>query len=82
MNSAEEVKHKKNTKSENTTANNINCSKLTDIKGVGAATVKKLAELGIYKPADLLSFLPKSYIDLKLPVTILETVIGQFSVIT
>ncbi|MDD4839499.1 MAG: ATP-dependent DNA helicase RecG [Clostridia bacterium] len=54
---------------------------LADIKGVGAATIKKLAELSIYTPADVLNFFPKSYIDLKLPVTILETVNGQFSVI-
>lgn len=60
------------------TANELN---LSDIKGVGPATIEKLSELGIFKPIDLLYFLPKSYIDLKLPVTILETVVGQFSVV-
>ena len=52
---------------------------LNEIKGVGNRTVHKLNELNIFSVFDLLSFFPTKYIDLKRPVSILESEIGQFS---
>ena len=54
---------------------------LTDIKGVGAATLAKFSELGIDSTAGLALFLPTRYIDLGSPVRAAETESGQFSVL-
>lgn len=51
--------------------------KLTDIKGVGGATVSKLRELDINNVFELLSFFPSKYIDLKIPVSVAECGEGQ-----
>lgn len=51
---------------------------LSDIKGVGEATVAKLAELGITTPSQLVLRLPSRYVDLKSPVRAREAECGQF----
>lgn len=50
---------------------------LEGIKGVGAATIKKLKELDITSVFELFSFLPSKYIDLKRPIPICEAEPGQ-----
>lgn len=51
--------------------------KLTDIKGVGNATVNKLNDLGIHTVFEVFSFLPKRYIDLKCPTSVLDVNVGE-----
>lgn len=51
--------------------------KLTDIKGVGNATVNKLNDLGIHSVFEVFSFLPKRYIDLKSPASVLDVNVGE-----
>ena len=46
--------------------------KLTDIKGVGKASEKKLEELGINSVFGLFSFLPRKYMDLGKPVSVID----------
>ena len=46
--------------------------KLSQIKGVGKANEKKLEELGINSVFGLFSFLPRKYIDLGKPVSVLD----------
>ena len=38
--------------------------RIGEVKGVGPALIKKFSELGIYSVADLISVLPKSYVDM------------------
>ncbi len=52
---------------------------LNEIKGVGAATVKKLEELDIKSVFELLSFLPSKYIDLESPVSVCDAEAGQLA---
>jgi len=52
---------------------------LSEIKGVGDATIKKLFQLGITSIFELLSFLPTKYIDLKSPISIKDAEKGQFA---
>lgn len=51
---------------------------LGDVRGVGGATLAKLAELGITTPAELALRLPSKYIDLDLPVRAADAEPGQF----
>ncbi len=51
--------------------------KLTDIKGVGNATVKKLNDLGIHTVFEVFSFLPKKYIDLQNPTSVSDVNVGE-----
>lgn len=51
---------------------------LGDLKGVGAATLNRLAELGIRTPSQLALRLPSRYIDLRTPVRAAEAEYGQF----
>lgn len=51
---------------------------LEKIKGVGEATIAKLADLGITTVGGLLSFLPSKYVNLKLPEPALYAEEGQF----
>lgn len=53
---------------------------LTKVKGIGEKTEQKLNELGIFKPQDLLTYLPTKYIRLE-PVPISEIRDGYFYVI-
>ena len=53
--------------------------KLSDVKGVGSANEKKLEELGINSVFELFSFLPRKYIDLKKPISILDAEPGSLS---
>ena len=46
--------------------------KLADIKGVGKANEKKLEELGINSVFGLFSFLPRKYMDLGKPVSVID----------
>ncbi|MBO4554208.1 MAG: DEAD/DEAH box helicase [Clostridia bacterium] len=50
--------------------------KLCDVKGVGKANEKKLEELGISSVFGLFSFLPRKYIDLKKPISVLDAEAG------
>ena len=52
--------------------------KLCDIKGVGKANEKKLEELGINSVFELFSFLPRKYIDLRKPVSVLDAEQGNY----
>lgn len=52
---------------------------LDGIKGIGKATLAKLAQLGIYTVEELLFFLPSKYVDLKSPVAVLDVEPGQLS---
>lgn len=52
---------------------------LSQIKGVGDATIKKLAELDIKSVFELYSFLPTKYIDLQAPVSVSEAEAGQLN---
>ena len=52
---------------------------LDGIKGIGKATLAKLAQLGIYTVEELLFFLPSKYVDLKSPVAVLDAEPGQLS---
>ena len=52
--------------------------KLTDIKGIGDATLAKLAELGIFEPRQLVLKLPSRYVDLNAPVRAAEAEHGAF----
>lgn len=54
---------------------------LSEIKGVGSATLHKLAELGIRTPAELLLRLPSKYVDLRSPVRAADAECGQFCVL-
>ena len=49
---------------------------LSQIKGVGDATIKKLQELDIKSVFELFSFLPSKYIDLQEPRSIIESEAG------
>lgn len=46
--------------------------KLSDIKGVGKVNEKKLEELGINSVFGLFSFLPRKYLDLGKPISVLD----------
>lgn len=50
---------------------------LSDIKGVGPATQKKLYDLDIKSVFEVFSFLPKRYIDLQEPIKVLDAQAGQ-----
>lgn len=50
---------------------------LSDIKGVGPATLKKLCDLNINSVFEVFSFLPKKYIDLQEPVKVTDAQAGQ-----
>lgn len=50
---------------------------LSDIKGVGPATLKKLYDLDIKSVFEVFSFLPKRYIDLQEPIKVLDAQAGQ-----
>lgn len=52
---------------------------LSQIKGVGDATIKKLQELDIKSVFELFSFLPSKYIDLQAPVSVLKAEAGVLS---
>lgn len=52
---------------------------LSQIKGVGDATIKKLQELDIKSVFELFSFLPTKYIDLQSPVSVLNAQSGVLS---
>ena len=52
---------------------------LKDVKGVGDATIKKLHDLGINNVFEVFSFLPRKYVDLKTPVTVLDAEPGQIA---
>ncbi|MEG1985598.1 MAG: helicase-related protein [Clostridia bacterium] len=52
---------------------------LKDIKGVGDVTLEKLKNLDILNISDLINFLPKTYIDMTLPVSLKSVNDGQFS---
>ena len=54
---------------------------LRDIKGVGQATLAKLAELAITTPAELALFLPSKYLDLGSPARAAEAECGQFCIL-
>ena len=53
---------------------------LSDVKGVGAATLRKLEELGVTTPAQLVLFLPSKYVDLHSPVRAADAECGQFNI--
>ena len=46
--------------------------KLSDIKGIGKVNEKKLEELGINSVFGLFSFLPRKYLDLGKPISVLD----------
>lgn len=50
---------------------------LSEIKGVGSATIKKLQELDIKSVFELFSFLPAKYIDLRAPVSVTDAQTGS-----
>lgn len=52
---------------------------LAQIKGVGDATIKKLAQLDINSVFELYSFFPTKYIDLQSPVSVADAERGQLS---
>ncbi|MDE7373251.1 MAG: hypothetical protein K2N18_04230, partial [Clostridia bacterium] len=52
---------------------------LSQIKGVGDATIKKLQELDIKSVFELFSFLPTKYIDLQAPISVLDAEGGALS---
>lgn len=52
---------------------------LSQIKGVGDATIKKLQELDIKSVFELFSFLPTKYIDLQAPISVLDAESGALS---
>lgn len=52
--------------------------KLQDIKGIGAALEKKLNNLGIYTPIDLVNFIPSQYINLEKPQSVDKLMDGAF----
>ncbi|MEG2453852.1 MAG: hypothetical protein RSB20_03190, partial [Clostridia bacterium] len=52
---------------------------MKDIKGVGDVTLEKLKNLDILNISDLINFLPKTYIDMTLPVSLKSVNDGQFS---
>lgn len=52
---------------------------LSEIKGVGDATIKKLQELGVKSVFELFSFLPSKYIDLGAPISILNAEAGALN---
>ncbi len=52
---------------------------LSQIKGVGDATIKKLQELGIKSVFELFSFLPTKYIDLQSPISVVQAQAGALN---
>ena len=52
--------------------------KLQAIKGIGASLEKKLNNLGIYTPIDLVNFLPSQYINLEKPQSVDKLQDGAF----
>lgn len=54
---------------------------LSQIKGVGDATIKKLQELDIRSVFELFSFLPTKYIDLQSPVAVGEAEVGALTLL-
>ena len=52
--------------------------KLQDIKGIGAALEKKLNNLGIYTPIDLVNFIPSQYINLEKPQSVDKLMDGAY----
>lgn len=56
-------------------------SDLSLVRGVGAATLEKLAALGIGSVRELLFFLPSAYADLKKPLPLRETEDGEYALV-
>ncbi|MCM1394321.1 MAG: hypothetical protein NC179_05450, partial [[Eubacterium] siraeum] len=52
---------------------------LSQIKGVGDATIKKLQELDIKSVFELFSFLPTKYIDLQSPISVIDAERGTLN---
>ena len=52
--------------------------RIGEVKGVGPALIKKFSELGIYSVADLISVLPKSYVDMDAAFSLDDCSEGDF----
>jgi len=55
---------------------------LKQIKGIGPSTEKKLNELGIFNVFELFSLIPRKYLDLKAPISIIDTELNQTCIIS
>ncbi|MBR3299656.1 MAG: ATP-dependent DNA helicase RecG [Clostridia bacterium] len=52
-------------------------SELTKIKGIGPGRIKHFARLGLFSLQDLVSFLPRSYLDYSKPVSVAQAEDGE-----